>query len=167
MKKATPAQDHYVKLRTEGGLSKVEAAKIAYPDSKDPNSAAAQAEKSNTVKMMIARYNISQMSMEASGVSYALNLAIVKNQVYDLIKNADGTFTEVHVPAELALRQKSSVELHKSFGFGRIKTKEGEDPFKIGDMDETQLEEFIEKAEAEERNEVRPKKELPLLDDEG
>jgi len=144
MKRATAAQLEYVKLVTEGGMKHYEAAKIAYPNAKDHYQAARSADVSSNVKMLVARWEIAQMAMGASGMSFALLKAIVTNQLYDYIEQEDGTLKKVHVPCTVSQRIAATKELHGSFGFGRIKAKEGEDPFAQGDMSEKDLEEFID-----------------------
>lgn len=143
----TKAQSVYIEAK-KAGLSPTNAARKAYPDAKRPSNAAAQAERSDAVVFANAKSDISKMSMAASGQSYAFLILVLMNDVYDMVYKK-GKKEKVHSPCSISERIKASVELHKSYGFGRIKCKDGEDPFEIGEMSEAQLQEFVNEGEAQ------------------
>jgi len=137
---ATKKQAEYARLRGAEGLSKVDAARIAYPDAKNPNVSASQAESSPVVRRLIVQHTLKKIKMEASGESFNLLMQAVKNKVV-IDVDADGNDVFEHV--KVAERIKAAGMLHDKFGYGRINVKKGEDPFDTGEASPEELEEFI------------------------
>lgn len=122
------AQTKFAEL-VASGMAQTEAARIAYPNDKFPAQRACKLMKHRGVKQLLGAYMMDNIMVEASAVPYAVLMQICKDE-----------------EASHSNRIKAGIALHDKFGLGRVKSEDGT-AFRLEDMDDDQIIEFIQKTE--------------------
>jgi hypothetical protein len=126
---ATDKQMVFANCVTKQGMTYTEAAKVAYPDNKDPSSAARQALRSSAVRKMIFEGQIKAVRMKADAASFQTLYSICTNEE---AKDSD--------------RINAAKALTSSYGIGSVKGENGEG-LALEDLALDELDKFILTAE--------------------